>query len=147
MMNAMTKEPGAASQATTMDGGHVVLCGLGRVGRGILDVLRRLGERVTVITLPSAAEAGDPAPNEELNILRGDARDEGLLARAGLARAKALIAATDSDLVNVTIALHARQAAPAVPVVVRLFDQELSGPLCAALGIRPRRWAPRLRSQ
>lgn len=132
----MSREPGAANQATSDEGGHVVLCGLGRIGRGILDLLRRLGERVTVITLASAADARDPATDENLRILKGDARDEGLLAQADLVRAKALIAATDDDLVNVTIALHARQAAPAVPVVVRLFDQDLAGHLRAALGIR-----------
>jgi Trk K+ transport system NAD-binding subunit len=135
-MGAMTTEPGATSQAAMTGGGHVVLCGLGRIGRGILDVLRRLGERVTVITLPSLADPGDPAPEEDLRILKGDARDERLLAQAGLGRAKALIAATDSDLVNVTIALHARQTAPDVPVVVRLFDQDLAAHLRAALGIR-----------
>ena len=135
-MGAMTTEPGASRQTASTEGGHVVLCGLGRIGRGILDLLRRLGERVTVITLPSLADARDPAPDEDLRILKGDARDEGLLAQGGLARAKALIAATDDDLVNVTIALHARQAAPAIPVVVRLFDQDLAGHLRAALGIR-----------
>lgn len=113
-----------------------MLCGLGRIGCGILDLLRRLGERVTVITLSSLADARHPAPDEDLRILKGDARDEGLLAQGGLARAKALIAATDDDLVNVIIALHARQVAPTVPVVVRLFDQDLASHLRASLGIR-----------
>lgn len=135
-MGTMTTEPGVFRQAASTEGGHVVLCGLGRIGRGILDLLRRLGERVTVITLPSLADARHPAPDQDLRILKGDARDEELLAQGGLARAKALIAATDDDLVNVTIALHARQAAPAAPVVVRLFDQDLAGHLRAALGIR-----------
>jgi hypothetical protein len=97
-MGAMTTEPGASRQTASTEGGHVVLCGLGRIGRGILDLLRRLGERVTVITLPSLADARHPAPDEDLRILKGDARDEGLLAQGGLARAKALIAATDDDL-------------------------------------------------
>jgi len=89
-----------------------------------------------VITLSSLADARHPAPDEDLRILKGDARDEGLLAQGGLARAKALIAATDDDLVNVIIALHARQVAPTVPVVVRLFDQDLASHLRASLGIR-----------
>lgn len=135
-MGTMTTEPGVSRQAASTEGGHVVLCGLGRIGCGILDLLRRLGERVTVITLSSLADARHPAPDEDLRILKGDARDEGLLAQGGLARAKALIAATDDDLVNVIIALHARQVAPTVPVVVRLFDQDLASHLRASLGIR-----------
>ena len=115
--------------------GPVVLCGLGRVGQGILTLLRRLGETVTVITLPTEGTPG-VLPFEGLRIITGDARDERILAQAGLDQAKALIAATDNDLVNVTIALHARKTAPEVPVVVRLFDQNLAGHLRSSLGIR-----------
>jgi Trk K+ transport system NAD-binding subunit len=115
--------------------GPVVLCGLGRFGLGILTLLRRLGEAVTVITLPAEGTLG-VLPFEGLRIITGDARDERILEQAGLAQAKALIAATDNDLVNVTIALHARKTAPEVPVVVRLFDQNLAGHLRSSLGIR-----------
>jgi Trk K+ transport system NAD-binding subunit len=114
--------------------GPVVLCGLGRVGQGILDLLLRLGERVAVVTLPAEAEAG--VPSKGVRIIVGDARDENVLALAGLDQAKALIAATDRDLDNVMIALHARQVAPHLPVVVRLFDENLADHLRDSLGIR-----------
>jgi Trk K+ transport system NAD-binding subunit len=115
--------------------GPVVLCGLGRVGQGILALLQRMGERVAVVTLP--AEAGAPvASNDDVRIIVGDARDEGILAQAGLDQAKALIAATDRDLDNVMIALHARQVAPDLPVVVRLFDENLADHLRNSLGLR-----------
>ena len=124
------ERPPSAAQAP------VILCGLGRVGLEILCLLRRLGESVTAITLPSRESVTPEAADDHIHVIAGDARDEALLARAGIARAKALIAATDNDLVNVTIALHARQVAPSLPVVVRLFDQELGAQLRTALGIR-----------
>jgi Trk K+ transport system NAD-binding subunit len=114
--------------------GPVVLCGLGRVGQGILDLLCRLGERVTVVTLSAEAEAGVSLTG--VRIVVGDARDEKVLAQAGLDQAKALIAATDRDLDNVMIALHARQVAPNLPVVARLFDENLADRLRESLGIR-----------
>jgi Trk K+ transport system NAD-binding subunit len=119
----------------TFPEGHVVLCGLGRVGQGILDLLQRLGERVVVVTLPGEGQdlAGQ---GPDVRVIVGDARDERILARAGLEKAKALIAATDHDLDNVMIALHAHQVAPEIAVVVRLFDENLADHLREGLGIR-----------
>jgi len=117
-------------------GSPIILCGLGRVGLEILCLLRRLGESVTVITLPARGSLAQQTSDDRIHVIEGDARDEALLGRAGIMQAKALIAATDDDLVNVTIAMHARQAAPSLPVVIRLFDQELGVQLRSALGIR-----------
>ena len=122
----------ASGHSTETSAGPVVLCGLGRVGRSVLNLLRGLGEAGTVITVRPAADS--PA-DERIRIITGDARDEDLLERAGIAKAKALIAVTDDDLVNVTIALHARNRAPALPVVGRLFDQDLAAHLRLSLGI------------
>jgi Trk K+ transport system NAD-binding subunit len=114
----------------------VILCGLGRVGLEILCLLERMGETVTVITLRTGPDRPSLAPSERIQVIHGDARDEALLVQAGIEQAKALIAATDDDLVNVTIALHARTRAPGLPVVVRLFDEDLGEKLRTALGIR-----------
>lgn len=112
--------------------GHVVLCGLGRVGTGILNILQRLGHAVTVISRNECAAA----VAKGTRILVGDARDERLLVEAGIATARALIAATDDDLANVTVALHAHHANPTLALVVRLFDQDLGAQLKQGLGIR-----------
>ena len=115
-------------------GGPVVLCGLGRVGRSILGLLVRLGREVVVVAAEAPAE---PLPGgASVRLVVGNARDERLLEEAGLRTASALIAATDDDLTNVAIALHARAAAPGVPVVLRLFDQDLASHLKEALGVR-----------
>jgi Trk K+ transport system NAD-binding subunit len=125
-----------AALSQTTPAGAVVLCGLGRVGLEILCLLRRLGERVTVITLGTGVDRPPLASDDQITVIQGDARDEALLGRAGIEGAKALIAATNDDMANVTIALHARNRAPSLPVVVRIFDQELGAHLRSALGIR-----------
>jgi Trk K+ transport system NAD-binding subunit len=125
------------AQAEGNAGGPVVLCGLGRVGQAILRLLVLAGRDVSVI---SAAEPGNPAEplpaGGSVRFLVGDARDERLLEEAGLLGASALVAATDDDLANLAIALHARTAAPDVPVVVRLFDQDLASHLRETIGVR-----------
>jgi Trk K+ transport system NAD-binding subunit len=130
---ATEKETGAGP-ARLPGEGPVLLCGLGRVGQAILRLLVRLGREVTVI---ATAELSEPLPTgDRVRVLVGNARDERLLEEAGLHRAAAVIVATDDDLANVAIALHARKAAPETPVVVRLFDEALAAHLKAAIGVR-----------
>jgi Trk K+ transport system NAD-binding subunit len=113
--------------------GPVILCGLGRVGRDILDLLCRLREPVVAITLAAgdAVPSGPARPGVEIHT--GDASAASVLRRAGIERARALIAATGDDRTNVTIALHVRQIAPDLPMVVRIFDAELGRHLERAL--------------
>ena len=130
-----SKQETQVASSATIEGG-VVLCGLGRIGQGIFSLLHRLGEPVTVISLQPCPEGVVATFPPGVRVLIGDARNEQLLAQAGIIKAKALIAATDDDLTNVTIALHARNVAPAVPVVARLFDQDLAKRLEQILGLR-----------
>lgn len=128
----MTAEERAGPAPAAAESGPVLLCGLGRIGQSILGLLVRLGRDVVVV----AAEPPTEPPPPGVRFVPGNARDERLLEEAGLLSASALIAATDDDLANVAIALHARAAAPRLPVVVRLFDQDLASHLREALGVR-----------
>jgi len=119
-----------------MPDGPVIVCGMGHVGYRVALLLRRLGQPVTVVTdsareawLASAREAG-------VEVLIGDARDERLVTRAGLAEARAIIAATDVDLVNVEIMLDAQRLRPGVPIVVRIFDRTLAAQLESSFAVR-----------
>jgi Trk K+ transport system NAD-binding subunit len=135
-MHAMSKTSAASATGEWPGQGPVVLCGLGRVGLGVFRLCRRLGKDVVAITLPGRQDQAEFGAAVGIRVIPGDARDETLLVRAGIAKASALIAVTDDDLANVTIALHARILAPDIPVVVRLFDQDLAGYLRSVLGIR-----------
>jgi hypothetical protein len=107
-----------------MDG--IIVCGLGHVGFRIVGLLRRLGEPVSVISLEARTAWERWAQAEGIHLIRGDARDSSLLDEAGLDRARAVIAATDQDAVNVEISLDVRERRPDIPVVLRLFDQTLA---------------------
>ncbi len=92
---------------------HYVVCGYGRVGRQVVADLRRRGCPVVVIER-EVVETGDEVP-----LITGDATDDDVLGRAGLARARGLVAATGSDPTNVDITLSARAIHPALEIVAR----------------------------
>jgi Trk K+ transport system NAD-binding subunit len=116
--------------------GHVIVCGMGAVGYRIVELLHRLGESVVVVTEQVRDERRRTAEAFGVRVILGDARSDGLLREAGLESAKAVIAATDQDLVNIEVALDATRIRPGLPVVIRLFDQELARQLETSLEIR-----------
>ena len=56
----------------------------------------------------------------------GDARHREVLDELHLGTARAIVAATNDDLVNLSVALNARKARPDLRVVVRLYDPEFA---------------------
>lgn len=82
-------------------------------GPEVVTDLRRRGCPVVVIER-EAADAGAPAP-----LIAGDATDDEVLNRAGLMRARGLVAATGSDATNVDITLSARAINPGLEIVAR----------------------------
>src|SRR5205814_5462373 len=104
---------------------HVVICGAGRVGFRVFEQLHKLGVPMVMIerdeSKPFLAEiraAGVP-------VLIEDVRAAGALERANLAKARAIVCATDDDLANLNIALDARKVRAGIRVVMRLFDDDL----------------------
>jgi Trk K+ transport system NAD-binding subunit len=109
---------------------------MGHVGFRIVELLARLGERVVVVTQETRSEWMRAAAAAGATVVTGDARDAELLKSAGLMEARALLAVTDRDPVNLEIALDARRLRPDLPVVARLFDQNLAQQLEATHGVR-----------
>jgi len=117
-----------------MSDNHIIICGFGRLGFRIYSLFSRLGERVVVITSEMPTQ-GPERPPGEFSLLLGDARDETTLRKAGIERAKAVLAVTHDDMTNVSIALDAKRISPQVVVVVRLFDQDLASHLESSIGV------------
>lgn len=116
--------------------GHVILVGLGRVGFRIYRTLFRLGIPVVIIDSDDTAEFLAEARRDGSPILIGDARREALLVEAGLAKARALIVATNNDLVNLEVSLDARRRNPDIRVVMRMFDQNMADKVQGGFDIR-----------
>ena len=116
------------------DHGHVVVVGMGNVG---LRVVREL----TAVGVPVVAVDADPDRpfladvRSRATVVIGDARLHETLLQAGIAKARAVVAATDDDAVNLGIGLAAKQASPGIRTVVRLFDPDFARKVESTLGI------------
>lgn len=111
---------------------HVVLCGLGRVGYRIARELLALRETVVVIEKNRESALVEEMQDAGVPVLFGEARLRKNLELAGVARARAIILATDDDLANLDAALTARELNPEIRVVMRLFDDTLATKVAAS---------------
>ncbi|MCU0565080.1 MAG: NAD-binding protein, partial [Oculatellaceae cyanobacterium Prado106] len=102
---------------------HVVLVGVGRLGQRIADLLQTFRQPFVAIT-----EQTDLASRSSMPILLGNPLQE--LPKANLAWAKSIIVVTDDQMLNLEIALLARNAAQQfqreIGLVVRTYDQRFS---------------------
>ena len=113
---------------------HVVVVGMGNVGYRVVDELVVLGVPVVAVDAdPDGAFLATVRTKAPLIV--GDARLEDTLLRAELPKARAVVAATDDDAVNLGIGLAARRMSPQVRTVVRLFDPDFAGKVESTLGI------------
>ena len=111
---------GALEVRRVPDSGHVVVCGLGNVGYRIVMELTAIGERVVAIDKVADNPFIATVRRKGVPTFVGDATLPEVLKQANAATAKAVIAATSSELANLEIALLVREANPKQRVVVRL---------------------------
>jgi Trk K+ transport system NAD-binding subunit len=112
-------------------GGHVIVCGLGRFGLRIVELLREQGVPVVIITENSREDRKNRAFFLGARIVNGDFRFPGIRADAGIARARAFILASSDDSANLEAALDARREAPRARVIMRVDSDRVAGRLCA----------------
>lgn len=85
---------------------HYIVCGFGRVGTTVARQLRDTGRPVVVIDI--LADSIERARHDGHLVVEGDATEDGTLRAAGVDRARALVATTDSDANNVYVVLSSR---------------------------------------
>ena len=101
---------------------HYIVCGAGRVGRGVIRELQRGGAPVALID--SRAERAAWAEEIGVPTLIADATLDKTLIEAGIERAKGLVAAIGSDAENVYVTLTARGLNPQLLIVARATDEQ-----------------------
>lgn len=114
---------------------HIIICGLGKVGyRTALELLKFKREIVGIESNTDGRFLED-LRDKQVPVLLGDASRPEFLERAGVRRADAIIPATDNELANLDIALHARELNPKIKVVLRMFDPDLARRVETGFGI------------
>ncbi len=108
---------------------HFIVCGVGRTGTSVLGGLRRADSpHVVVETDPDklvSLRERDPG----VLALRGNATSEEVLLKAGIRRAKGLVAALGADGDNVLVTLVARSLNPSLTIVAQARLPDSDAPL------------------
>lgn len=107
--------------------GHVIVCGYGRMGRHVTAELLAEGNAVVIVELDPERVEG--IVSEGHPVVDGDASRDETLQRAGVTRARALIAVADTDAMNVLIILSARHLAPSLMIAGRADYPDASSKL------------------
>lgn len=90
--------------------GHWILCGYGRFGQAVADRLRPTGITLTII---------DPNSTAADQNIAGDGTEARTLLEAGIKSASGIIAGSDNDVNNLSIAVTAAELNPRLFVVTR----------------------------
>jgi voltage-gated potassium channel len=106
---------------------HVIICGLGRMGRFISEQM--VAEGVSFLIIEVDEEAARSGERDGYAVLQGSAADEETLKLAGIDRSRTLVAAANSDAENVFIVLTARELNPDVQILARAQAQSSEGKL------------------
>jgi voltage-gated potassium channel len=96
---------------------HIILAGFGRMGSLVGDELAEAG--IPFVVIERGADRASQIEGRGYLYIIGEATDEGVLAEAGIARARALVTAVPSDADSVFITLTARQMAPKLQIIAR----------------------------
>ncbi len=109
---------------------HYLVCGFGRMGSHICNELKNAN--VPFVVIENNAE--NYPKLDELNYLydTGDATSDSTLLRAGVKKAKGLVAVLSSDAENVFATLSAKSLNPNIFVVARAVDDNTEGKLMKA---------------
>jgi voltage-gated potassium channel len=101
--------------------GHIVVCGHGRMGRAVVEVLR---ERRVPYAVVEADDVNCRQLDEQhVPFIHGDATKESVLRAAGVDRAKTILACLADDAHNVYAILLARQLNPDITIIARAVEE------------------------
>ncbi len=106
--------------------GHVILCGLGRLGFFIAEGLLKQGEKLLIVEKSESSPTIEYFRSRGADVYIGDARLPRVLQDVGVARAKALYSVINSDYANLEVGLNARSFEPSLRLILRIFDESMS---------------------
>ncbi len=109
---------------------HYIVCGYGRIGRTLCNSLRK--QLIDLIVVEKERELIPMMDEDKILYVSGDAAREANLHKAGIERAKGLVAALATDTDNVFVVLTARQLNPDLFIFARASQNEAKSKLQAA---------------
>jgi len=109
----------------TLEHSHVIVVGVGTVGyRTVMELIRLKTPVVTIDRVDDSEYLS--SIRAKAHVVIGDGREPETLIRAGVKHAKALIALTPTDAMNLAVGLTARELNPEMRVVLSISDAEFA---------------------
>ncbi|MEM3555119.1 MAG: NAD(P)-binding protein [Candidatus Micrarchaeia archaeon] len=103
--------------------GHVVVCGYGKIGEKVCEVLEQSKKEYIVIEQePSIAKL---LREMKILVVEGDATHSRILKLAGIEKAKALVTTFSNDTNNLFVILTARELNPNLLIATRAVSEEV----------------------
>ncbi|MBE9008439.1 NAD-binding protein [Fortiea sp. LEGE XX443] len=99
---------------------HVILIGMGRVGRGVAQLLQELRQPLLGVHTKDL----EPGVLPQMPLVLGNIQNA--LNKVNLTTAKSVIVVTDDEVANLEFALKARAVNPQANLVIRTFDPRFS---------------------
>ncbi len=109
---------------------HFIICGYGRVGRRAAEEFAAAGDPFVILDLSGDAIA--EARDRGVLYVEGSGAEDTDLEKAGIDRARGLLASADSDAENLYITLSARAQHPDLIIVARASTREAERKLMLA---------------
>ena len=100
---------------------HIVVCGHGRMGRAVVEILRE--RRVPCVVVEADESNCRQLDDQHVPFIRGDATEDSVLRAAGVDRAKTILACLADDAHNVYSILLARQLNPNITIIARAVEE------------------------
>lgn len=103
---------------------HLIVCGVGRMGRVVVDELEQSAQPFVVIEHDPSRLATLLQTHSDVLVIEGDATREQTLRAAGIARASGLAACLADDADNLLVCITARHLKPDLTTVARAYNEE-----------------------
>jgi voltage-gated potassium channel len=110
---------------------HYIVCGYGRIGR-VLCKHFQAHPSLSLLVIEKDENLISEMESDGVLYISGDAAEEDILTKAGIAQAKVLVAALATDIDNVFLTLTARQLNPNIFIVARASSKAAKSKLLAA---------------
>ena len=115
--------------------GHVIVCGLGRVGYHLVERLRAENYPVLVIEKNADNQFLASIRAKRIPVMIADATVSNTLVDAAVDQASAVASVVNDDLVSLEVGLNARAIHPRIRVILRIFDGDTANELRRRLNI------------
>jgi voltage-gated potassium channel len=100
---------------------HIIVCGYGRNGKQVVEELTAFNE--TVVVVDKDHELVLSNVTQPIQFIEGDATEDDVLQKAGIAKARALIATLPLDADNLFLVLTARALNPDLNIISRASSE------------------------